>query len=93
MCSSDLGDLSTLSTPVFFYGPQQGEETSVEIESGKRLIIKLLTVGEAQEDGYRNVFFELNGQPRVIRVPKAGAATRMNTKEPPQMPASSTRRR
>ena len=62
------GDLSVLSSPVFFYGPQAGDETPVEIETGKLLIIKLLTVGDAQPDGYRNVFFELNGQAREASV-------------------------
>ena len=62
------GDLSVLPTPVFFYGPQLGEEVSVEIEEGKKLIVKLLTVGDAQPDGYRNVFFELNGQQREASV-------------------------
>ncbi len=62
------GDLSVLPTSVFFYGPQPGEEVSIEIESGKLLIIKLLTIGDAQEDGYRNIFFELNGQQREASV-------------------------
>ncbi|MGC3970721.1 MAG: pyruvate carboxylase [Pirellulales bacterium] len=62
------GDLSVLPTPVFFYGPQLGEEVTVEIEQGKTLIVKLLTVGDPQADGYRNVFFELNGQQREASV-------------------------
>lgn len=59
-------DLSVLPTPVFFRGMQKGQEVSVEIEPGKTLIIKFLTVGEAQADGRRVVFFELNGQPREV---------------------------
>ncbi len=59
-------DLSVLPTPVFFYGMQNGEEASIEIEPGKTLIIKFLTVGETQADGSRVVFFELNGQPREV---------------------------
>ena len=39
-------DLSVLPTPVFFYGMETGEEVSVEIEPGKTLIIKFLTVGD-----------------------------------------------
>lgn len=62
------GDLSILPTPVFFFGPQQHEETAVEIEKGKLLIIKVATVGDPQEDGYRNIFFELNGQPRETSI-------------------------
>jgi pyruvate carboxylase len=61
-----FSDLSVLPTTVFFYGLQKGEEVSVEIEPGKTLIIKFLTVGEAQPDGRRVVYFELNGQPREI---------------------------
>ncbi len=61
-------DLSVLPTPVFFYGMQRGDEVSIEIEPGKTLIIKFLTVGEAQPDGRRVVYFELNGQPREVFV-------------------------
>ena len=49
-------------------GWRPGEEISVELEPGKALIIKFLTVGEPQPDGKRVVFFELNGQPREVTV-------------------------
>ncbi len=39
-------DTSVLPTPVFFYGMEPGEEISVDIEPGKTLIIKFLTVGD-----------------------------------------------
>jgi pyruvate carboxylase len=57
-----------LPTPVFFHGVAPGEEVSVEIEPGKTLIIKFLTVGDPHPDGTRLVFFELNGQPREVLV-------------------------
>ncbi len=63
-----FSDTSVLPTPTFFYGMQPGEEVSMDIEKGKTLIIKLLTVGEPHVDGSRTVFFELNGQPREVRV-------------------------
>ncbi|MFU8835520.1 MAG: pyruvate carboxylase, partial [Roseovarius sp.] len=63
------GPVRTLPTRTFFYGMQPGEEISVEIDPGKILEIRLQAVGETQEDGEVRVFFELNGQPRVIRVP------------------------
>jgi pyruvate carboxylase len=53
---------------VFFYGQETGEEISVDIEEGKTLIIKFLTVSEPHEDGTRTVFFELNGQPRDVSI-------------------------
>ena len=61
-------DLSVLPTPVFFFGMAKGEEVNIEIEPGKTLIVKFLTVGEAQADGRRTVYFELNGQPREVAV-------------------------
>ena len=62
------GDTSILPTPVFFHGMEPGEETSVDIEEGKTLIIKFLTIGDPHLGGRRLVFFELNGQPREVLV-------------------------
>jgi len=59
-------DVSVLPTPAFFYGLRPGEEIAVEIESGKTIILKFLTIGEAHPDGTRTLFFELNGQPREV---------------------------
>ena len=61
-------DVGVLPTPVFFYGLEEGEECSFDIEPGKRLIVKFLTCGDAQPDGTRTVFFELNGAPRRVRI-------------------------
>ena len=61
-------DLSVLPTPEFFYGMEPQSEITIEIEEGKVLIIKFLTISEAHPDGARIVFFELNGQPREVAV-------------------------
>jgi pyruvate carboxylase len=52
---------------------EPGEQITAEIDPGKTLEITLLAVGETNEDGEVKVFFELNGQPRVIRVADAKA--------------------
>jgi pyruvate carboxylase len=62
------GEMEILPTAQFFYGMKKGEEITVDIEPGKTLIVKYLTVSEAHEDGTRTVFFELNGQPRSATV-------------------------
>ena len=59
---------TVLPTPVFFYGLAPGEEITVELERGKTLIVRYLAISEPHEDGTRTVFFELNGQPRSVRV-------------------------
>ncbi len=65
---SSYGNLDVLPTPQFFYGLETGEEIGVELEPGKVLIIKFLSLSEPQPDGTRTVFFELNGQPREVSV-------------------------
>lgn len=61
-----FGDVSVLDTPTFFYGLKIGEEIEVEIEKGKTLIVKLVSIGEPQHDGTRIIYFELNGQSREL---------------------------
>jgi pyruvate carboxylase len=63
------GPVRALPTRTFFYGMEDGEEITAEIDPGKTLEIRLQTLSETGDDGDVKVFFELNGQPRVIRVP------------------------
>ncbi|MCC0037616.1 MAG: pyruvate carboxylase [Brucellaceae bacterium] len=74
----EYGPVSVLPTPVYFYGMQPEDEIFVEIERGKTLVVRCLAVGDVDEKGMVTVFFELNGQPRRVKVPDrahgAGAA-------------------
>ena len=79
------GDVGILPTAVFFYGMEPGQEISVSLERGKTLIVLYITTSEAHEDGTRTVFFELNGQPRSVRVPDRSLVA----KRPPQRKAES----
>ena len=62
------GDTSALDTPTFFYGPSPGERVAVDIERGKTLLIRLISIGDVHADGTRPVVFELNGHAREVRV-------------------------
>jgi pyruvate carboxylase len=62
------GDVSVLPTPAFFYGLEHDEELAIEIERGKTLIIRFLAVGDADAEGRRPIYFELNGQPREVKI-------------------------
>lgn len=73
------GDVSTLPTPTFFYGLKDQEEISVDIDTGKTLVIRLLSQTESEDEGIVKMFFELNGQSRQVRVPKAGATASFET--------------
>jgi len=63
------GPVRTLPTRTFFYGMEPSEEITAEIDPGKTLEIRMQAVAETNEEGEVKVFFELNGQPRTIRVP------------------------
>ncbi len=63
------GPVRTLPTQTFFFGMEPGEQITAEIDPGKRLEIVLQTVGATSDTGDVKVFFELNGQPREIRIP------------------------
>ena len=64
----DYGRVSVVPTPLFFYGMESGDEVTVDIQRGKSLIVRFVAVSDAHEDGTRTVFFELNGQPRSVKV-------------------------
>jgi pyruvate carboxylase len=62
------GPVQVLPTDLFFYGMAAGQEVAVEIDPGKTLVIRYLATGEPDEDGKRTIFYELNGQPRTVKV-------------------------
>ncbi|WP_085524109.1 pyruvate carboxylase [Tuberibacillus sp. Marseille-P3662] len=74
------GDISVLDTPTFFYGLKLGEEVAIEIEQGKTLIVKLVSISEPQKDGTRTVYFELNGQPREVVIRDTNVETDISVK-------------
>ncbi|MBC6436574.1 MAG: pyruvate carboxylase [Rhodobacteraceae bacterium] len=66
---ADYGPVLTLPTRTFFYGMVPGEEIEAEIDPGVSLVIRMQAQGETNDAGEARVFFELNGQPRTVRVP------------------------
>ncbi len=86
------GDTSKLRSKDFFYGLRPGEEYSVDLRPGMRLLIGLEAVGEADHRGMRTVMATLNGQLRPIQVrdrsvasdlPQAEKADRANARHVP----------
>ena len=69
------GPVAVLPTPVYFYGMKPGDEISIKLQTGKTMIVSLQTISDTDEDGNVDVFFELNGQPRVIAIPNHTAVS------------------
>ncbi len=89
----DYSDVSVIPTTAFFYGLKPGEEISVEIEEGKTLFLRLMSVGEVDKDGRRVITFELNGMNRATSIldksvqPKTKARQKADPAEPMQIGA------
>ncbi|MBL4605083.1 MAG: pyruvate carboxylase subunit B, partial [Flavobacteriaceae bacterium] len=62
------GNLALVPTKNFFYGMKLREETLIELEPGKTIIVRLLSVGIPNEEGMRIVFFKVNGENRFVEV-------------------------
>ncbi|PHR74094.1 MAG: pyruvate carboxylase [Lutibacter sp.] len=64
----EYGNLATIPTKNFFYGMDIREEIMVEIQPGKTVLVKLLSVSSANEEGIKTVFFKLNGENRSVDI-------------------------
>ena len=78
---SSYGDTSVLSSADFFYGLSSGEEYSVDLSPGVRLLIKLEAVGEADERGVRTVMATLNDQLRPLQIRDRALASTVRAAE------------
>jgi len=70
----EYSDLTNLDTRVFFNGLAPGGTTEVEIDDGKVLLIKLVHIGDLDDENQRGIIFELNGFRREISVQDKKAA-------------------
>ncbi len=75
------GDLSVLGTSLFLHGLESEQEYEVEIEQGKRLLIGVQSIGEADPKGMRTVMCTLNGQFRPIQVRDRGVEADVKSAE------------
>ncbi len=62
------GNVAILATKNFFYGMELQEEAIINLEPGKSIIVKLLSVGIPDENGVRIVFFSVNGENRFVEI-------------------------
>ncbi|WP_395056999.1 pyruvate carboxylase [Flavobacterium sp.] len=63
-----FGKVEKLATPTFYYPLKSNEEVLVNLAWGKNLLIKFRYMGEPNEEGFREVYFQINGQTRNVLV-------------------------
>mmetsp|Transcript_18588 Transcript_18588/g.23940 ORF Transcript_18588/g.23940 Transcript_18588/m.23940 type:complete len:259 (+) Transcript_18588:78-854(+) len=63
-----LGQVGLLPTHIFLNPMKPGEEVDFELEEGKDLLLKLVSIGDVNKEGMRTVLFEVNGEPWYLPV-------------------------
>ncbi|MCQ4636394.1 pyruvate carboxylase [Anaerovorax odorimutans] len=62
------GNFRLMGSDIFFHGLSEGETCEVKIAEGKELVIKLINARDADEEGFRDVVFEVNGNRSAVRI-------------------------
>ena len=90
---ASYGDLAVLPTLAFFYGMKPGDEITLDLEPGKTLFIRLLSVSPVDVEGKRVVSFEMNGMARQTTIvdksvqPKVKSRAKADAGDPLQVSA------
>lgn len=74
------GNLKLMGSDIFFHGLEEGETCEVKIAEGKKLIIKLVEIRKSNDDGTRDLAFEVNGNRRIVTVKDKAAVNQKNIK-------------
>ena len=64
----EYGDLSRMTSDVFFHGLREGETCEIDVAEGRTMIVQLNEIGKVDEEGYRTLNFEINGNRREIKI-------------------------
>ena len=57
-----------MGSDIFFHGLRKGETSDIQIAEGKILTVKLVEIREPDDNGFREVVFEVNGNRRVASI-------------------------
>lgn len=71
----EYGDFIRMESDVFFHGLREGEEARIDMAKGKSHMVKLVGVGKIDEEGMRQVVFEVDGFRREVGVEDKNALT------------------
>lgn len=64
----EYGNLSRMTSDVFFHGLREGETCEIDVAEGRTMIVQLNEIGKVDEEGYRTLNFEINGNRREIKI-------------------------
>ncbi len=64
----EVGDFASMGSDIYFHGLEEGETCEIKISEGKIMVVKLVEVRKLDDEGYRDVAFEINGNRRVVKI-------------------------
>jgi len=64
----EYGQVRLMGSDVFFHGLAEGETSEIEVKEGKILIVQLIEIGKLDNQGFRTLEFEINGNRRSIKI-------------------------
>ena len=62
------GNFRLMGSDIFFHGLSEGETCEIKIAEGKELVVRLSDARETDEEGFRNVVFEVNGNRSAVKI-------------------------
>ena len=68
------GDFRLMGSDIFFHGLSEGETCEVKIAEGKELVVRLSDVRDADDEGFRNLVFEVNGNRSAVKIKDQAAS-------------------
>ena len=68
------GNFRLMGSDIFFHGLREGETCEVKVREGKELIIRLSNARDMDEEGYRDVVFEVNGLRSAVKIKDEAAS-------------------
>ncbi len=68
------GNFRLMGSDIFFHGLSEGETCEVKVREGKELIIRLSNARDMNEEGFRDVVFEVNGLRSAVKIKDQAAS-------------------
>lgn len=62
------GNFRLMGSDIFFHGLSEGETCEIKIAEGKQLVVRLSNARETDEEGFRDVVFEVNGNRSAVKI-------------------------
>jgi len=75
------GEVANLPTDLFLHPMKPGEEVELKMEAGRNILVKMVSIGDADASGTRQVILELNGERWFVPVTDKTSAEASNLRE------------